>query len=116
MNHAGNATLNFFLGGAFKLGHREMYCCGYEENGNTYSAHWPHTAYVCPRCGERWAVATFSYEFNYVSCVEALWRVEIRKCEGCGDGTLLAADLSGVSEDLLRREVQLLLRGNYDVT
>lgn len=112
MNYAGNATLIFSLSVGMRLGFIETYCCGYRgEDGESRSAYWPHTAYFCRRCGAHWASATFSYEFIYDPVPEYPWIVIEKCCEACGDGLFLGErDLAGASEELLKREVDLLLR------
>ena len=107
----GIAEVQYFEHDSF-VGTRRMYCCGYSEAGKSYSAFWPHTAYFCPKCGDLWGRAIYSYQFDYQPIPRSSWVVESRPCVGCGDGQFLyAQSLEGCSPPLLLRELAALLEG-----
>ena len=112
----GIAYVRYFEKDSF-IGTREMYCCGFSPGNGAppVSAHWPHTAYFCPVCGEIWARAVLEHQFNYAPLpAKILWSVEIRRCAEHGDGTLLIGhltDLERCSQSLLAREALALSMG-----
>jgi hypothetical protein len=91
------------------VGSCNFYAGGYTENGQHYSTYWPNRAYVCPECGECWARVYHYFEFTYTPLPTAKWIVQIKRCELCGDGTLLLDSLDNADWDLLLRELNLLL-------
>lgn len=102
-----------FLEHLVPVGEAHVYCCGARDaDAAPFSAHWPHVAFFCPKCGDLWGRAVWEYEFDYRPRVVASWRVEARLCVACGDGQFLAGwPLDGASEDLLTREFHALLEG-----
>lgn len=76
-----------------------------------HSGYWPHRAYFCPQCGSLWARAVVEPEFPYAPLPSDSWVIDLRRCPGCGDGTLLRPQdsLDFCSPELLRREFDLLL-------
>lgn len=116
----GDAIVRYFEGSAL-VGQRRVYCCGYSaaRGASPISAHWPHTAYFCPTCGEVWARAIYDYAFAYESLPSLqglLWSVEIRRCPEHGDGTLLTGHLQHLSEcnlGLLQREALVLSQNSH---
>lgn len=113
MSTSGSATIYYLDQDQSLLGQREIYCCGYNESR---SAYWPNLAFFCPSCGNLWARAIFSFDFTYVPIPQEAWKIFIRPCARCGDGTLLSNDsLSGASPELLTRELLALLeRYHYE--
>lgn len=112
MSTSGPATIHYLDGNQY-LGCRQHYCCGYNE---AWSAYWPNIAYFCPSCGELWARAVYEHHFSYKPIPQDGWRMEVRACIKCGDGTLLAGDfLDSASPELLTRELLALLeRYHYE--
>lgn len=109
MTYHGTATVQYFERDAF-VGERRVYCCGASSGGESFSALWPHTAYVCPLCGQLWGRAVYQYEFDYSPRVRMVWAVEVRRCVSCGDGAFLVSqDLDSCSHSLLQREATILL-------
>ena len=117
MKTDGMALVQYFEGNSF-VGSRKMYCCGASSSGVSFSAYWPHTAYVCPVCGELWGRAVMCYEFDYAPRVHEFWAIEKRRCVEHGDGQFL---YDGINSDsvwldyadagLLTRELLALLEG-----
>lgn len=112
MNTSGGATLHYLDGDQY-LGCRQHYCCGYSESR---SAYWPNTAFFCQHCGTLWARAIYEYHFDYKPIPQTPWKIELKACVKCGDGTLLNGDfLDGASPELILRELLALLeRYHYE--
>ena len=112
MNHSGAASILYLDQDQSLLGRREVYCCGYNES---QSAYWPHTAFFCPSCGDLWARAIFSFNFEYRPIPQEAWKVTARRCVKCGDGTLLDDQLDNADSELITREfLALLERYHYE--
>ena len=112
---SGNSTV-LYLEGSSPVGEREVYCCGYAPApGISVSAHWPHTAYFCPVCGEIWGRAIYQHHFSYSPIPKNSWVVETRRCVKHGDGTFLTGQsLEHTSYKLLTRELLALLENYHD--
>ena len=107
---SGTAIARYFLHSSL-VGTRRLYCCGYRgEDGTSRSAHWPHVAYFCPKCGEIWGREVLTYQFDYAPLPDAVWVIESRRCAKHGDGLFLTGKLlEDCSDELLRRELSVLL-------
>jgi len=91
------------------LGRPTIYCCGYQENGNSYSAYWPHWALFCEECGNLWGRRRMRYQFDYRPRFTAEWKVLAARCARCGGGELLLPGLDNVDPPLVEREFKILL-------
>ena len=101
----------YYYEGSRSVGSRDMYCCGAQEAGESFSAYWPHTAYFCPVCGEIWGREVLVFQFDYAPHVQSSWVVETRRCAKHGDGTFLVdKPLDSCSVDLLKREFLALTK------
>ena len=105
-NSAGAATVIYLDQNQSLLGSRVHYCAGYKDG---YSASWPNLAFFCSSCGELWARAIYSFEFDYNPFNRLNWAVIMRRCVKCGDGTLLDDYLDGADSALITREFLALL-------
>jgi hypothetical protein len=89
MTHCGNATITHY-NHLENLGSVEVYCCGYEENGKSYSAYWPNIALFCPQCGKVWGMMMYKHHFNYSPIPEGKYKVETVVCRNCGGAALFS--------------------------
>lgn len=107
---SGNATLHYSVADNVPVGVRKMYCCGYSEGGNSYSAYWPNQAYFCEVCGELWGRVICYYEFDYQPRFKERWKIHSKCCAECGGGEFLRDDqLEGADKELLTRELNVLI-------
>lgn len=110
--HDGFATYSYFDRDRF-IGERRVYCCGASYNGQSFSAYWPHVAYLCPSCGELWGRAVLTHHFKYSPLVPGHWSVELRPCVKHGDGQFLYSQSVDEIDSipLLTRELFALIEG-----
>lgn len=116
MDTSGLATIQYFEKNNY-VGERTQYFCSASNGGPSFSAYYPHIAFVCPHCGELWGRAVCEYHFPYRPIVGSAWSVEVRRCAKHGDGTFLGmlpivnpqAHLDSCSLPFLQREAMLLL-------
>jgi hypothetical protein len=109
MPSSGLATITYLEGSAF-IGNRRSYCCGVTTEGSAHSGYWPHTAYFCPVCGEIWARAVYTHEYDYRPLPSSPWAIETRRCVQHGDGQLLVGIPPGdCSDELVKREFAALM-------
>tara|TARA_R110000868_G_scaffold51197_2_gene162664 strand:+ start:3153 stop:3494 length:342 start_codon:yes stop_codon:yes gene_type:complete len=107
----GNATVTFY---AYlnNLGSIEQYCCGYEENGKTYSGHWPNRALFCSQCGKIWGMQMMHYHFPYLPIPQDRYVVKVEVCRDCGGAALFSpsAPINEWPDALLQWEFEGLLK------
>ena len=110
LNYAGGALVQCFDHGAL-VGSYSHYCCGFDNAGDKYSAHWPHWALFCPHCGEIWGRRVYVYKFQYRPYLDVPWVVETAPCAQHGGGQLIPNTLTDrADEQLIRREFNLLMQ------
>jgi hypothetical protein len=109
-SYQGNATVQYFEHGRL-VGSRRLYCCGAMQAGESFSAYWPHVAYVCPYCGEIWAREVYIYEFEYAPRIPEPWQIRTQPCAEHGGDIYQCLRLESASPELVRHIFTTLLKG-----
>ena len=100
----------YLVGGKY-VGTRQVYHAPCSTGSDSRSGFWPHTAFICPVCGELWAREIQEHGAEYHPWVADNWRAELRACVQHGDGTLIPPTfpLEFVSPELLAHDAFILL-------